>query len=187
MANEGMFRSFYDMYGLPYIALRYFNVYGPRMDVFGKYTEVLIRWLDGLDRGEQPKIFGDGTQTMDFVYVDDVARANILAMTSDLTDEVFNVATGTETSLLDLLQALLWITGHESVRPAFLPERTVNPVSRRLADVSKADRLLGFRARIGLEEGLRRLMDWRRDALQRGQQSAYEGIPAADDIKVQRP
>jgi len=174
MANEGMLRSFSDMHGLHYVALRYFNVYGPRMDVFGKYTEVLIRWLDCLDRGEQPKIFGDGKQTMDFVYVDDVARANLLAMESDVSDEVFNVASGTESSLLDLLQALLRVTGNEHVRPAFLPERAVNPVPRRLADVGKADRMLGFRARVGLEEGLRRLVSWRREVLRRGQQAAYE-------------
>jgi UDP-glucose 4-epimerase len=174
MANEGMLRSFNDMFGLRYAALRYFNVYGPRMDVFGKYTEVLIRWLDCLDNGDQPKIFGDGKQTMDFVYVDDVARANILAMESDLSDEVFNVASGTETSLLDLLQTLLRVTGNEHVRPAFLPERAVNPVPRRLADIAKADRMLGFRAKVAVEEGLRRLIAWRREVLRRGQQAAYE-------------
>lgn len=175
MANEGMLRSFNDMYKLPYVALRYFNVYGPRMDVFGKYTEVLIRWLDCLDRGEPPKIFGDGQQTMDFVYVDDVARANLLAMQADVSDEVFNVASGTETSLLGLLQALLRVTGKEHVQPEFLPERTVNPVPRRLADTCKAQRLLGFLAEIGLEEGLRRLVAWRREVLRRGLQTAYEG------------
>ena len=179
MANEGMLRSFNDMCGLPYVALRYFNVYGPRMDVFGKYTEVLIRWLDCLDRGEQPKIFGDGRQTMDFVYVDDVARANLLAMASDVSDETFNVASGTETSLLELLQALLKVTGNEHVRPAFLPERAVNPVPRRVADVGKADRMLGFRTRVGIEEGLRCLVAWRREVLRRGQQSAYHGAQAA--------
>jgi UDP-glucose 4-epimerase len=175
MANEGMLRSFNDMHGLPYVALRYFNVYGPRMDVFGKYTEVLIRWLDCIDSGEAPKIFGDGKQTMDFVYVEDVARANILAMESDVSDEVFNIASGTETSLLDLLEALLRVTGNEHIRPAFLPERAVNPVPRRLADTSKAERELGFRSKVDVEEGLRRLVAWRREVLRRGQQAAYEG------------
>jgi UDP-glucose 4-epimerase len=174
MTNEGMFRSFHEMFGLRYAALRYFNVYGPRMDVFGKYTEVLIRWLDCLDRGDQPKIFGDGKQTMDFVYVDDVARANLLAMQSEASDEVFNVASGVETSLLSLLEALLRVTGNERVCPAFLPERAVNPVPRRLADVRKADRMLGFRAKVGVEEGLRRLVAWRREVLRRGQQAAYD-------------
>jgi UDP-glucose 4-epimerase len=179
LANEAMLRSFNDMHGLPYVALRYFNVYGPRMDVFGKYTEVLIRWLDCLDRGEAPKIFGDGRQTMDFVFSDDVARANVLAMASDVSDEVFNVASGAETSLLELLEALLRVTGNQSVRPEFLPERAVNPVPRRLADVTKAERLLGFRAEVSLDEGLRRLVAWRREVLKRGQQVDYEGTAAA--------
>src|SRR5437773_1632707 len=112
-ANEGMLRNFNDMYGLDYVALRYFNVYGPRMDIFGKYTEVLIRWLDCLDRGEHPKIFGNGQQTMDFICSEDVARSNLAAMRSSVTDEVFNIASGTETSLLDLLATLLRVTGYE--------------------------------------------------------------------------
>jgi UDP-glucose 4-epimerase len=174
-ANEGMLRSFHDMYGLDYVALRYFNVYGPRMDVFGKYTEVLIRWLDALDRGEAPKIFGDGSQTMDFVNVDDVARANLLALQSDVSDEVFNVGSGREVSLLELLKSLLGVTGNENVEPVFLPERNVNPVPRRLADTRKAKRLLGFRAQVGLEEGLRRLVAWRQEILRRGLQATYEG------------
>jgi UDP-glucose 4-epimerase len=165
IANEGMLRAFHEMYGLPYVALRYFNVYGPRMDVFGKYTEVLIRWLDCLDRGERPKIFGDGKTSMDFVFSEDIARANVLAARSDLSDEVFNVASGTETTLLELLEALLRVTGREDVEPEFLPERAVNPVPRRLADVSKAAAKLGFHARVGLEEGLRRLVEWRSHAI----------------------
>ena len=93
-----------DMYGLDYVALRYFNVYGPRMDVHGAYTEVLVRWMERIERGEAPLIFGDGSQTMDFVHVDDVARANVLAESDAVTDQVFNVASGVETSLLDLAQ-----------------------------------------------------------------------------------
>lgn len=161
LANEGLYRAFNDMYRLPYVALRYFNVYGPRMDVFGKYTELLIRWLECIDRGERPKIFGDGRTSMDFVYVEDVARANILAAKSDIVDEVFNIASGAETTLLELLQMLLKVTGQDKVQPEFLPERNVNPVQRRLADVTRAEKKLGFRTRVGLEEGLRRLVGWR--------------------------
>ncbi|MEK1893286.1 MAG: NAD-dependent epimerase/dehydratase family protein, partial [Rhizobium sp.] len=95
--NEGLLRSFADMYGLRYVALRYFNVYGPRMDVYGAYTEVLIRWMERIAGGLPPIILGDGTQTMDFVHVHDIARANLLAAKSDVTDEVFNVASGSET------------------------------------------------------------------------------------------
>jgi UDP-glucose 4-epimerase len=178
VANEGMLRSFHDMYQLDYVALRYFNVYGPRMDIFGKYTEVLIRWLDCFDRGERPKIFGDGQQTMDFVFSEDIARANLLAMNSAATDEVFNVASGTETSLLGLLRALQRVTGAEHLEPEFLPTRAVNPVPRRLAAVGKAEQLLGFRAEVGLEEGLQKLVQWRRETLARGQLGAYEGTPA---------
>ena len=161
MANEGLYRSFNDMFDLPYLALRYFNVHGPRMDVFGKYTEVLIRWLECLDRDECPKIFGDGKTSMDFVFVEDVARANILAAKSEIVDDVFNVASGSETTLLELLQMLLKVTGRTDVQPEMLPERKINPVPRRLADVAKAEKLLGFRAQVGLEEGLRRLVEWR--------------------------
>jgi UDP-glucose 4-epimerase len=159
--NEGLLRSFHDMYGLDYVALRYFNIYGPRMDVYGVYTEVMIRWIDCIERGESPAIFGDGSQTMDFVYIEDVAVANILAAKSKVTDEVFNVASGEETSLLQLLETLLKVTGAE-LRPVFGPERSVNSVCRRLASTEKAGRLLGFRARIGLKEGLKRLVEWKR-------------------------
>ncbi len=157
--NEGMLRSFNDMYGLPYVALRYFNVYGPRMDIHGVYTEVLIRWMERLDKGEPPLIFGSGRQTMDFVYIEDIARANILAAESDVTDDCFNVASGVETSLLDLAAALSRVMGRDAA-PEHREERKVNAVSRRLADARKAERLLGFRTQVSLDEGLRRLVEW---------------------------
>jgi UDP-glucose 4-epimerase len=161
--NEGLLRSFNDMYGLNYVALRYFNVYGPRMDIYGAYTEVLIRWMDRILEGKPPLIFGDGQQTMDFVYVEDIARANMLAMRSDVSDEVFNVACGVETSLNDLAYALLNVMGSH-LHPEYGPERKVNPVPRRLADTSKARNMIGFEAQIQLEEGLRRLVEWWRMA-----------------------
>lgn len=156
---EGLLRSFNDMYGLPYVALRYFNVYGPRMDIHGKYTEVLVRWMERIAAGQPPLILGDGKQTMDFIYIEDVARSNIAALQSDVSDEVFNVASGTETSLNQLAAALLKVMGSD-LQPEYGPERKVNPVSRRLADVTKAEKMLGFKATIGLEEGLSRLVDW---------------------------
>jgi UDP-glucose 4-epimerase len=157
--DEGLLRSFNDMYGLDYVALRYFNVYGPRMDIYGAYTEVLIRWMERIAAGQPPLIFGNGRQTMDFVYIEDIARANILAAQADVTDEVFNVASGRETSLNDLAYALLRVMDSD-LRPEYGPERKVNAVPRRLADVSKARRMLGFEARVGLEEGLHRLVNW---------------------------
>jgi UDP-glucose 4-epimerase len=156
---EGLLRSYHTMYRLPYVALRYFNVYGPRMDLHGKYTEVLIRWMQRIDAGLPPIIMGDGKQTMDFVYIDDVARSNVLALASDVEDEVFNVANGTETSLNDLATSLLRVMGSD-LKPEYAPERSVNSVSRRLADISKASRILNFRSEVSLEDGLSRLVDW---------------------------
>lgn len=156
---EGLLRSFNDMYGLPYLALRYFNVYGPRMDLHGKYTEVLIRWIERLEGGHPPLILGDGSQTMDFVYVDDVARANVLALGSEASDEVVNIASGVETSLNELSRMLARIM-ERNVEPTYGPPRTVNAVPRRLASIGKAHRVLGFRAAVPLEEGLRRLVAW---------------------------
>lgn len=157
--SEGLFRSFHEMYGLDYVALRPFNVYGPRMDAVGAYTEVMIRWMDRLANGQPCVILGDGTQTMDFVFVEDVARAYILAAKAPLTDEVFNIASGTETSLNELAKTLARVMGVNGV-PEYGPPRKVNHVPRRLADVTKAERLLGFKAKISLEEGLRQLVDW---------------------------
>jgi UDP-glucose 4-epimerase len=157
--NEGMLRSFAAMYGVDWVALRYFNVYGPRMDIFGVYTEVLVRWMERIADGRSPVIFGDGRQTMDFVYSEDIARANLLAAVAPVTGEVYNIASGTETSLLGLAEALL--RAMDSDLPVeFGPERAVNGVTRRLADTSAAARDLGFTAEVGLEDGLRRLVAW---------------------------
>ncbi|MBD2296484.1 NAD-dependent epimerase/dehydratase family protein [Anabaena sphaerica FACHB-251] len=160
--NEGLLRSFYEMYGLDYVALRYFNVYGPRMDIYGVYTEVLIRWMERIIINQPPLIFGNGEQTMDFVYIEDIARANILAAKANVTDEVFNIASGVETSLNDLANSLLKVMGSD-LKPEYRPERKVNPVQRRLADVSKARELLGFEAQISLEAGLHQLVTWWRE------------------------
>ena len=157
---EGLLRSYHAMYGLPYVALRYFNVYGPRMDTHGKYTEVLVRWIDRIAQGQPPLILGDGHQTMDFVYIDDVAKANVLALQSDCDDDVINVASGRETSLRELAAALLKVMGATHLVPEYGPERSVNPVLRRLASTRKAQSLLGFRAEVGLEQGLDRLVRW---------------------------
>ena len=157
--NEGLLRSFHATEGLDYVALRPFNVYGPRMDVHGRYTEVLVRWMERIEAGRPPLILGDGAQTMDFVYIEDVARANLLAAQSEATDEVFNVASGTETSLSELATVLLRVMGAD-LAVEYGPERSVNAVPRRLADTSRARERLGFEAAVGLEEGLTRLVTW---------------------------
>lgn len=162
LANELMYRSFNDMYGLPYVALRYFNVYGPRMDTEGRYTEVLVRWYQLIRRHEPPLVFGAGDQTMDFVYVEDVARANVLALKSAASDVALNVASARETSLRELCDALLAAMG-SPLKPKHVPlpaERQAVEVTRRLADVSQARALLGFEAQVSLEEGLVHLVRW---------------------------
>jgi UDP-glucose 4-epimerase len=157
--NEGLLRSFRAMSGLDYVVLRYFNVYGPRMDVHGLYTEVLVRWMERIIEGKPPIIFGDGKQTMDFVYTDDIARANLLAATSPIPEGVYNVASGVETSLRGLADALLRSMDSD-LDIEFGPERPVNGVTRRLADTSSAREDLGFSAQVGLDEGLRTLVGW---------------------------
>jgi nucleoside-diphosphate-sugar epimerase len=157
--NEGLLRSFHAMRGLDYVALRYFNVYGPRMDIYGFYTEVLIKWMERIEADQPPLILGDGRQTMDFVFTEDIARANLSAADSDVTDDVINIASGTETSLVELAEALQRAMG--SVQPLeYGPPREINGVSRRLADTSRARQLLNWKAEIGLDEGLRRLVSW---------------------------
>jgi UDP-glucose 4-epimerase len=157
--NEGLLRSFNDMYGLDYVALRYFNVYGPRMDVLGAYTEVLIRWMDGIAAGKPPTIFGDGTDTMDFVHVEDIARANLLAAASSASDEVFNIGSGTETSLNELADMLLAVM-KSKLRPEYAPPRKVNAVKRRVASIEAARKTLGYHPRVSLEDGLRSVVAW---------------------------
>ena len=157
--NESLLRSYHAMKGLDYVALRYFNVYGPRMDVHGAYTEVLVRWMERIAAGEPPLIFGDGKQTMDFVCVPDIARANVLAAETDVTDAVFNIASGVETSLNDLAETLLRVMGSD-LSIEYGPERAVNGVTRRLADTTSARQELGFSAEISLDEGLTQLVEW---------------------------
>jgi len=173
--GEALLRSFNEMEGLDYVALRYFNVYGERMDTHGAYTEVLVRWMEAIERGEAPLIHGDGSATMDFVHVSDVARANVAAAVSDVTDVVCNVGTGRETSLRQLADALLMVMGSD-LSPVHGPERAATNVSRRLADTSRAAELVGFRTSVSLEEGLARLVQWWR--------AEGEGTGDSDDKHV---
>jgi len=158
--NEGLLRSYNEMFGLNYVATRNFNVFGPRMDTHGKYTEVLIRWMERIENGLSPIIFGNGDQTMDFIDVRDVARANLTAAKSEVVDQVFNIGSGEETSLLNLANILLEVMGREELEIEFAEERSINPVPRRLADVSKAREVLGFDAEINLRAGLADLVNW---------------------------
>jgi UDP-glucose 4-epimerase len=115
--------------------------------------------MERIANGEPPLIFGDGMQTMDFIYIDDIARANVLALGSDVVDDVFNVASGTETSLCELAAALARAMG-SNLTPIHGPERSVNPVPRRLASTERAERMLGFKSTVDLDQGLKRLVRW---------------------------
>lgn len=157
--GEQLLRSYKFMFNLDYVALRYFNVYGPRMDIDGKYTEVMIKWLDCIKDHKNPVIYGDGLTTMDFVYVMDVAKANVAALLSDITDEYINVGCQRETSLKELLELMIKINNVD-LSPEFVLGGIVNPVSRRLADISKAKKLLNYFPETCLEDGLKLLSDW---------------------------
>ncbi|MGA8620643.1 MAG: NAD-dependent epimerase/dehydratase family protein [Candidatus Sulfotelmatobacter sp.] len=163
IAGEQLLRAYYTASALPYVAFRYFNVYGPRMDTVGVYTEVMIRWLDAIEANQPPLIFGDGEQSMDFVFVGDVARANLLALQSEVTDEVFNVGTGIQTSLNELCDLILKLTD-SPLKPQHRDVRKVGNVQARRAEVNKAKTMLGFSSATALEQGLRELIRWKRAA-----------------------
>lgn len=163
IANEQMLRAIHEQHGLDYIGLRYMNIYGARMDYQGTYVSVIMKVLDRIFAGERPVIFGDGEQVYDFVYVDDVAEANVLGMKAACTDELFNVGMGVGTSINELVRLLLQITG-SALEPEYRPEEQ-SFVTQRIGSVEKASRLLGFRATVPLAEGLRRVVSWRRPDL----------------------
>ncbi|HEX4741988.1 MAG TPA: NAD-dependent epimerase/dehydratase family protein [Caulobacteraceae bacterium] len=169
--GEQLLRAFKEMYGLDYVALRYFNAYGPRMDIHGRYTEVLIRWMERAEAGLAPVVFGDGSETMDMVHVDDIARANLLAAVSPATDVALNVGSGTETSLAELARRLAEAMGREDLVPIHEPPRAVNPVPKRLADLTLARELIGYEPTIPLDKGLAQLVAWWR--------SERRGAPAS--------
>ena len=163
-ANELMGRAFARLHDLPVVSLRYFNVYGPRMDIRSRFIEVMVRWLNAIDEGKPLTLFGDGTASADFVYVGDVARANILAAEAGASDAIVNVCSGVETRMRDLAQILLELTGSE-VGTEFKPQPPGQLPQRRYGDPRRAAELLGFRAETGLREGVKRLIEWRKSAL----------------------
>jgi UDP-glucose 4-epimerase len=162
IALEHYLRSFNEMYKIPYVALRYFNLYGPRMDMTGVYTEVMVRWMDRIDAGQAPLIFGTGEQAMDFVFVSDCIKANLLALQSDASDCVLNVATGVDTSLLELCNLMLEQMGRVDLKPEFREERVAAPVRRRRGGTELATKLIDFRSEVDLRTGLSKLIAWRR-------------------------
>jgi UDP-glucose 4-epimerase len=164
VANEQMARAFAHLRELPTTTLRYFNVYGPRMDVRSQYVEVMVRWLNLIDEGKPLTLFGDGSASVDFVYVGDVARANLLACETKATDAIVNVCSGVETRMRDLAALLLEATG-SGVGMEFKRQPAGALPARRVGDPLRAEQLLGFRADTGLADGVRKLIEWRREAL----------------------
>ena len=159
IAGEQLFRAFNEQHGLDYVGLRYMNVYGPRMDYKGTYVSVIMKVLDKIEAGEPPQIFGDGSQAYDFVHVSDVARANILALKSDASDVNLNVGTGVKTTIKQLVDALLEITGSD-LAPEYLPQEEMF-VTHRVGSTELAENLTGFRAKIPYLDGLRSVVEWR--------------------------
>ena len=164
VANEQMGRAIAKLRDLPVVSLRYFNVYGPRMDVRSRFVEVMVRWLNAIDEGKPLTLFGDGSASADFVYVDDVARANVLACDAAATDAIVNVCSGVETRMRDLAALLLELTGSD-VGVRYEPQPPPSLPQRRYGDPRRAADVLGFRAETELREGVRRLIQWRRQAL----------------------
>jgi UDP-glucose 4-epimerase len=160
IAGEQFFRAFNEQSKLNYVGLRYMNIYGPRMDYKGTYVSVIMKVLDRIDQGLPPVIFGDGSQAYDFIHVRDVARANVLALKSDVADQFFNVGMGVKTTINELTEMLIELSG-SNVQPEYRPQEQMF-VTHRVGSTEKAERLLGFRAQTPLEEGLTTVIEWRR-------------------------
>ncbi len=167
VANEQAARAFAQLHSVPTAALRYFNVYGPRMDVRSRFVEVMIRWLNLIDEGKPLTLFGDGSSSVDFVYVADVVRANLLACESQRPSVIVNVCSGVETKMRDLATLLLRLTG-SSVGMEFKPQPEGALPARRVGDPRRATDLLGFEAQTSLEDGVRKLIEWRKEVLTNG-------------------
>jgi UDP-glucose 4-epimerase len=159
IAGEAMVRAFFNRYGLNYAGLRYMNVYGPRQDYKGTYIAVIMKILDNLDKGLPPVVYGDGTQSYDFIYVEDTAEANVCALKSDSVDNFYNVGMGTQTSIKELTEILLGIYGSD-LKIEYHPQGQTF-VTNRVGSTEKAESEIGFRAVTPLEEGLRKLIEWR--------------------------
>jgi UDP-glucose 4-epimerase len=160
IAGEAMARAFHHRYGLNCVGLRYMNVYGPRQDYRGAYIAVIMRMLDAIDSGQGPTIFGDGSEAFDFVSVEDCAAANVCAMKAETVDRLYNVGTGTRTSLREVAQLLLRLTGSGGAIQ-YAPQTNATLVRNRIGCGKRAAAELGFTAQVPLEEGLRRLIAWR--------------------------
>lgn len=160
ICGEAMLRAYHHRYKLDYVGLRYMNVYGQRQDYHGAYIAVIMKMLDAIDRGESPTIMGDGSEAFDFVAVEDCGKANVCAMKADATDRFYNVGTGKRTSLKELAEMLVELTGCEKpIR--FAPRSQATLVRNRIGCPKLATKDLCFTSEIDLMDGLQRLIDWR--------------------------
>lgn len=159
ISGEHMFKAYHRRYGLDGSCLRYMNVYGPRQDYRGAYIAVMMRMLDCIDRGESPKVFGDGSQSYDFIEVSDVARANVCALKSDVPFGFYNIGRGIRTSILELAELLLDLTG-SPLSVEFEPAGETF-VRHRVGSIDAARQALGFSWSVELREGMKRLVEWR--------------------------
>ena len=162
IAGEAMLRAYHHRYGLDFVGLRYMNVYGSRQDYQGAYIAVIMKMLDAIDRGNNPTIIGDGSEEFDFVAVEDCALANICAMKADVTDEFYNVGTGIKTSLKSLAELILKLSNKDKFIE-YKPRIQNTFVKSRVGCTKKASKEIGFKASIGLERGLKNLIDWRKN------------------------
>lgn len=164
IAGEAIIRAYHHRYKLPFVGLRYMNVYGPRQDYRGAYIAVIMKMLDNLDKGVAPTIYGDGSQAYDFVYVGDCAKANICAMKADTVDRFYNVGTGIRTTVKELAEMILKIAGSKlsvQYEPGGLTF-----VKNRIGCPKKAIKEIGFKAEVDLSDGLRQLIEWRRNHME---------------------
>ena len=176
LASEYYMISFYRCYALETVCLRYFNIFGPRQDPTSPYSGVLAKFITQMLKGEQPTIFGDGTQSRDFTYVDNAVEANLLACRApagEVAGRVFNVATGQRADLNETFRVLKKLTGYTG-EVKYAPERA-GDVKHSLADTSRAENYLGYKPKIDFEEGLQRTMEW-----YRSQENVAGGRPAPD-------
>lgn len=160
IAGEAMLSSYHHRYGLNYVGLRYMNVYGPRQDYHGAYIAVIMKMLDAIDKGKSPTIMGDGSEAFDFVAVEDCAYANVCAMKSNAVDQNYNVGTGVRTSLKELAEKLVALTGCKHPIE-YAPSSQATLVRNRIGDPKLAAEEIDYEFQIDLDEGLQRLIDWR--------------------------
>jgi len=159
LACEQFATSFHHQYGLRQIGLRYYNVYGPRQGVKGAYAQILPKWFDRIDAGLPIVIFADGSQSMDLIFVRDIARANILALKSDVASDFFNIGSGVETTVKQLAETVLKVSGFD-LTPIYEPH-DVNLVRRRQCSTVKAEKLIGFKSQVSVHQGVREYFEWR--------------------------